>query len=119
LKGAGLGTKMKTAIALLGALMLLGSAAASDAAPKRPDGGACDSTGTARKTGKDQQGNKLDCLWDTCTYTQCDTSGGTISGCVQKTDYSNARDCKAAAVRPGIRGTKAPGGVKGVLQQAQ
>jgi hypothetical protein len=88
--------------------MVLALTSLADAKPRRSDGGACDSTGTARKEGKDDQGNKLDYLWDTCTFTECNTSGGQISGCVQKTEYSNARDCKAAA-RPGIKGTRIPG----------
>ncbi len=109
---------MKTAIAILGALMVLGSVGVSEAKPKRADGGQCDSTGTGRKTGKDEQGNKMDCLWDTCTFTQCDTSGGTVSNCVKKTEYSNARDCKAVA-KGGVKGTRDPGKVKGVLQKIQ
>jgi hypothetical protein len=98
---------MKHRAFIFGTLIILAFTTLSDAKPKRSDGGACDSTGTARREGKDDQGNKLDCLWDTCTFTQCDTSGGQISNCVQKTEYSNARDCKAA--RAGIKGTKIPG----------
>lgn len=74
----------------------------ASAKPVRSNGQACDSTGTGRKTGTDEQGNKLDCLWDTCTFSECSTNG-TISNCVQKTEYSNARDCKAAA--KGVKGT--------------
>ena len=99
---------MKRRAILTGMILALALAGAADAKPKRSDGGSCDSTSTARKEGKDEAGNKLDCLWDTCTFTQCNTSGGQISGCVQKTEYSNARDCKAAA-RGGIKGTKIPG----------
>jgi hypothetical protein len=105
---------MKSALVILGALMFFGSVMESDAKPRRSDGGACDSTGTGRKQGKDDQGNKVDCMWDTCTFTQCDTSGGSISNCVQKTEYSNPRDCKPAAA---IKGTRTPGKVKGVLQK--
>jgi hypothetical protein len=100
---------MKHRTFIFSTLFVLAFTAIADAAPKRSNGGACDSTSTARKEGKDDQGNKLDCLWDTCTFTECNTSGGQISGCAQKTEYSNARDCKAAAVRPGIKGTKIPG----------
>jgi hypothetical protein len=89
-------------------LIVLAFASLADAQPRRADGGACGSTGTARKTGTDQQGNKLDCLWDTCTYSECGTGGGQISNCVTKTEYSNARDCKAAA-RNGINGMRIPG----------
>jgi hypothetical protein len=82
----------------LAALLAAGWAAEAHAVPKRSNGQACDSTGTARRTGTDQAtGEKLDCLFDTCTFMECSTSGGTISNCVQKTEYSNARDCKAAA----------------------
>ena len=98
--------------------MVFVSVTASDAAPKRADGGKCGSTGTGRKTGTDDQGNKMDCLWDTCTFTTCDTSGAAVSNCVKKTEYSNARDCKAAA-QSGIKGTRSPGKVKGVLQNMQ
>jgi hypothetical protein len=101
--------QMKHLIFVFGSIIVLAFTSLADAAPKRSNGGACDSTGTARREGKDQQGNKLDCLWDTCTFTECNSGGGEISGCAQKTEYSNARDCKAAAVRPGIKGTKNPG----------
>jgi hypothetical protein len=101
----------------IGTLMVLALAGFADAKPKRADGGACDSTGSARKTGTDDQGNKVDCLWDTCTFTECGTSGGEISGCVKKTEYSNARDCKAAA-RTGPKGTRNPGlKERGILQR--
>jgi hypothetical protein len=99
---------MKHRAFILGTIIILALAGLSEAKPRRSDGGACDSTGTARKTGKDDQGNKLDCLWDTCTFTECGTSGGQISNCVQKTEYSNARDCKAAT-RTGTKGTRFPG----------
>ena len=99
---------MKRHAIILSTIMLLALPGLADAKPRRSDGGSCDSTGTARKNGKDDQGNALDCLWDTCTFTECGTSGGQISNCVQKTEYSNARDCKAAA-RGGIKGTKIPG----------
>ena len=102
---------MKRRTILIGAILAMALAGPADAL-KRANGGSCDSVGTGRKTGTDDQGNKLDCLWDTCTYTQCNTSGGQISGCVQKTEYSNARDCKAAA-RGGIKGTKIPGLLNG------
>jgi hypothetical protein len=110
--------KLSLSLTLLGALLIFVSASESDAKPKRSDGGACDTTGTARREGKDDQGNKLDCLWDTCTFSKCDTSGDSINGCKQVTEYSNARDCKAAA-KSGIKGTRAPSKVKGVLQQVQ
>ena len=99
-------------------LFCLAPLADSSAQPRRSNGGACDSTSTARKTGTDDQGNKLDCLWDTCTFTECSTSGGQISNCVQKTEYSNARDCKAAA-RTGPKGTKLNGMVGKQLQKMQ
>lgn len=100
---------MKRLAFVFGAIAVLAMTSLSDAAPKRCNGGTCDSTGTSPRTGTDDQGNKLDCLWDNCTFTECNTSGGQISGCVQKTEYSNARSGKAAAVRPGVKGTKIPG----------
>lgn len=109
---------MKQAWIILSVVLALGWVSEGQAKPRRSDGGACDSTGTGRKTGKDDQGNTVDCMWDTCTFTTCDTSGGTVSNCVKKTEYSNPRDCKAAA-QGGIKGTRAPGKVKGVLQNIQ
>lgn len=92
----------------LAGLFLLGSLSPAFAAPKSgPGGESCIETGTERRDGKDQDGNKVNCLWDFCKY--CDQSGGTINCSVQKTSYSNARDCKAAMARPGS-GTMAPGG---------
>jgi hypothetical protein len=82
------------------------------AAPKTSSNGtACETTGTARKDGKDDQGNKVNCLWDTCTFLECGTSGGQISNCVRKTEYSNPSDCHAAAKTlkgPKLRLQKAP-----------
>jgi hypothetical protein len=69
------------------------------AAPKQSSTGvACNSTGTARKDGKDQNGNKVNCEWDTCTY--CGTTSGVIDCRIQLTEYSNPRDCKPAAIKP-------------------
>lgn len=87
---------MKFAYALLALLLLLVQSSNSFAVPVRSNGGACDSTGSARRDGKDQNGNKVNCLFDSCTYTECGTSGGTISNCVKKTEYSNPTDCHAA-----------------------
>jgi hypothetical protein len=93
--------KFSYAIAL-GALLAIGWTAEAQAKPVRSNGQPCDSTGTARRTGTDQAtGEKLDCLFDTCTFTECSTSGGQVSNCVKKTEYSNARDCKAAAASTG------------------
>jgi hypothetical protein len=82
------------------ALLLLMSISLAWAAPKKSTDGLynCDSTGTARRDGKDDQGNKLNCLWDTCTYKVIDDKTGVIK---QATDYSNPRDCHAASVRGG------------------
>lgn len=99
---------MKNRTYIVGTILVLALTTLADAQPRRADGGACGSTGTERKTGTDDQGNKLDCLWDTCKYNECNGSGTHIT-CVTKTEYSNARDCKAAAARPGIKGTKNPG----------
>lgn len=73
------------------------------AVPKGSGGQTCESVSTARKDGKDDQGSKVNCLWDTCTFTECSTTGGQIGNCVRKTEYSNPRDCKAAA-RTGVLG---------------
>ena len=108
---------MKHRTFIFSTLIVLAFTILADAVPKRSNGGQCDTTGTQRKTGTDDQGNKLDCLWDTCTFTECGTSGGEISSCVKKTEFSNARDCKAAAARPGIKGTKNPGLKNGILKK--
>jgi hypothetical protein len=94
------------ATALICMVMIAASAMPAGAAPKSSTGKTCESTGTERRDGKDDQGNKVNCLFDTCTYSECSTSGGQISNCVRKTEYSNARDCKAAA-RTGM-GAKLP-----------
>ena len=75
---------------------------ASAAPIRRPDGGTCDSTGTTTRNGTDQDGNRVSCTWDYCTYSDCSTSGGSINSCVRKTTYSNPRNCQAASSRPNI-----------------
>jgi hypothetical protein len=88
-------------IPLLCLIVFVLTVPAADAAPKKSStGAACTSTGTARKDGKDEAGNTLNCLWDTCTY--CAGPQGELDCSVMKTEYSNARDCHAASVRPGI-----------------
>lgn len=88
---------------LVCAVMILAISPPAYAAPRQSSTGeACNSTGTARKDGKDAAtGEKLNCLWDTCTY--CGTTGGQIDCSILKTEYSNGRDCKAAA---SIRGNQ-------------
>lgn len=89
-------------ITLIG--LIIAAATPAGAVKKSSGGITCSSTGTERRDGKDQDGNKVNCLFDFCTYTQCSTSGGKIGNCVRKTEYSNARDCKAAArTGPGAR----------------
>jgi len=69
------------------------------AVPKTSSTGeSCKTTGTARKDGKDDQGNKVNCLWDTCTFYGCVTIDDQIR-CGNKTEYSNARDCRAARLQ--------------------
>jgi hypothetical protein len=87
---------MKLIFATLGLLVVSQWAVTEALAePKTSSTGvACNSTGTARKDGKDQDGNKVNCLWDTCTY--CGTTSGQIDCSRQVTEYSNPRDCKAA-----------------------
>jgi hypothetical protein len=88
---------MDRALAVL-SLAMLSFTIISDvyAAPKTSSTGvACNSTGTARKDGKDQDGNKVNCQWDTCTY--CGTTSGVIDCSKQLTEYSNPTDCHAAA----------------------
>jgi hypothetical protein len=86
----------RTRVLLLCAALAALPATDAFAVPKASGGQTCESTGTARKDGKDDQGHKVNCLWDTCTYTECSTSGGQISNCVRKTEYSNPSDCHAA-----------------------
>lgn len=85
---------MKLTAIVLAALLIPSVAGDALAEPKTSAGGnTCISTGTARKVGTDQDGNKLDCLWDTCTY----CSVGTSINCTKlTTEYSNARDCHPA-----------------------
>ncbi len=63
---------------------------------KRRDGGECDSVGTARKDAT-QDGKKVNCLFDTCTFEKCDTKGDKIGKCHTVIQHSNARDCKPVA----------------------
>jgi hypothetical protein len=81
------------------ALAILLPSVMAVAAPKKASNGeTCTSSGEKRRTGTDAAtGEKLDCLWDYCTY--CGTSGGQIDCSILKTEYSNARDCKPAASR--------------------
>jgi hypothetical protein len=102
---------MRWTALILAAATILVSAGDALAAPKTSAGGnTCISTGTARKVGQDQNGNKLDCLWDTCTYCAVGTS---INCSKLTTEYSNARDCHAAAAGSGSAGvvTRPPGGL--------
>ncbi len=96
------------------ALAMLALPNPAEAAPKKSSTGEnCTSTGTSRRDGKDAAtGEKLNCLFDYCTY--CSTSGGQIDCSKMITEYTNARDCKAARAGIGSRpDVAAPGG--GVL----
>ena len=85
---------MKWGFVVLGLVVLSTSMVTDALAVQKSSGGvACNSTGTARKDGKDQDGNKLNCQWDTCTY--CGTTNGTIDCSKQITEYSNPTDCHA------------------------
>jgi hypothetical protein len=85
---------MKLTALLLAALLIPAVSSDAFAKPKTSAGGyTCISTGTARKVGTDQDGHKLDCLWDTCTYCAV---GSTINCSKLTTEYSNARDCHPA-----------------------
>ncbi len=96
----------------LASTTLLALGVATDAAPKKSGSGVtCSSTGTERRDGRDDSGNKVNCLFDFCTFTECGPVGNQIR-CFQKTEYSNARDCKAAAATRVPRGNAInPGGV--------
>ena len=41
-------------------------------------------------------------MFDTCTYTKCDTKGGNITNCRSVTEYSNPTTCKPVA-KPDVR----------------
>lgn len=58
---------------------------------------------TERRDGKDQDGNKVNCLFDACVQLKCDVSGSQITNCIKETTYSNPRDCKAASRRPATK----------------
>ena len=120
---------------LIGSMFLIATVPAISAPKQSSTGETCTSSGEKRRIGKDAAtGEKLDCLFDYCTY--CGTKGGAIDCSILKTEYSNARDCKAAAsaggagavtpgtrpdvLDPGLRGSRrpleaAPGG--GLLSQ--
>ena len=83
---------------LVSGLLLLALNSNALAEIKRANGGSCDTVGTERRDGKDQDGNKVNCEWDTCTY--CGTTSGVIDCRIQLTEYSNPRDCKPAAIKP-------------------
>ena len=73
----------------------------AQAAPKKSStGAACTSTGTERRDGKDEAGNKVNCLFDSCKF--CAGPQGELDCSVMKTEYTNPRDCRAASVRPGF-----------------
>jgi hypothetical protein len=73
--------------------MLIAPLADAMAAPTTNSKGQnCSKTGTERRVGKDQDGNKLDCLFDSCTT--CKSVDGKIDCSTQSTEYTNARDCK-------------------------
>lgn len=97
---------MTKAQLILCALLIAVTTSPAGAEPKTNNKGttACNSTGTGRKDGKDQDGNVMNCLWETCTY--CGTVKGVIDCSVQATDYSNPTDCHPVA---GI--TKPGGGI--------
>ena len=92
---------MLGAILPLCALLLAATTSSAMAEAKSSGGVTCNSSGTARKDGKDQNGNKMNCKWDTCTF--CGTTSGVIDCTKQVTEYSNPTDCHAAAKiqRPG------------------
>jgi predicted lipoprotein with Yx(FWY)xxD motif len=53
-----------------------------------------DCSETARKDGKDQDGNTVNCLWTVCKEAVCDGSGDTIGDCRTETSYKDPRDCR-------------------------
>lgn len=102
---------MRWTAPILAAAALVLFAGDAPAAPKTSAGGVpCITSGTARKVGQDQDGNKLDCLWDTCTYCAV---GNSINCSKLTTEYSNARDCHAVAAGSGSASiiSRPPGGL--------
>jgi hypothetical protein len=88
--------KVGLSCVVLAVLLTAGTITSVVAAPKGPNGETCTSTGTERRDGKDKDtGEKLNCLWDSCTY--CAGPGGELDCSIKKTSYSNPRDCKPAA----------------------
>lgn len=111
---------MKWTLAVLSLVVLsLSTISDASAAAKSSGGIACNSTGTARKDGKDQDGNKVNCQWDTCTF--CGTVNGVIDCSHQVTEYSNPSDCHAAAAIFGGNGHQSvfSNGTLGLQQQLQ
>jgi len=78
------------------ALLFVAPMSIAMAAPNtNSKGQKCIKTGTERRVGTDQDGNKLDCLFDSCTT--CKSVEGKIDCNSLSTEYTNARDCKPVA----------------------
>jgi hypothetical protein len=60
-----------------------------------PKGQSCKSSGITTVNGV-QDGKKVKCTADYCTYDECETSGPNIGKCSTKTHYVNVRDCHPA-----------------------
>jgi len=72
----------------------------ASAVPVSRDGTKCEKNSTARKDAT-QDGKKINCLFDTCSYPKCEEKDGKIdlTSCKTVTEHTNARDCKPAKGR--------------------
>ena len=88
--------KLSTIVLLFGLLVTAPKFAMAVA--KGPKGETCKKSGTTTVTGKEEgTGKKMTCTADYCTYDSYEVVGDTIKH-IERTSYTNVRDCKAAAL---------------------
>jgi hypothetical protein len=93
-------------------LLLAAPLSVAVAVPKGPAGQTCKRSGTTTVEGKEEgTGRKMKCTADYCVYDDLESSPEGIKR-VERTHYSNVRDCQPAAlgVRPRFQGVKPPAG---------
>ena len=89
--------KLSTIVLLFG-LLVTAPLSVALAVPKGPKGESCKKSGTTTVTGKEEgTGNKMTCTADYCTYDSYEVVGDTIKH-IERTSYTNVRDCKPAAL---------------------
>lgn len=91
-------------VLLLSAAIVASTAMPASAEPKGANGETCTSSKTGVK--RTIQGKAYVC--DSCTYSKCDTIGGSISNCRLVTHYSNCSEASAARPAPRPLGVANP-----------